>query len=380
MKIVDETQFVQIDTQNNIIDDVQLLPAGSAMSAINNAGQVPLVNNPLTYAIMSPNPQIGDVLVIELPSIYGIGTTFSVQIYYSTQEGGNDAVNFLNPNQTSGGVEPMLFTYTMDIYGRQIAPQQDTPAIRITWGGCITTNYGMSPYMSANVTGTYDVFVNLYRTCFYNPIPLPNYLMNAVVGNLEMQYVPATGFELVPSYIIAEPSVMQTAMNAFPDLPSILYTVQHQIEGVNADMNPYPFGVFRLIVLPPVYPQAGLASPFLTYISETTTYAPANVNDAQQEVVLVRLCAQHWIGALTSHNNWEDFWLTEGYATALERLAISNLWTKKQAYTEAWVGNTSLATYDVLGLQNATYATLHPVLQGANPIDSFSIVPFEKGF
>lgn len=134
------------------------------------------------------------------------------------------------------------------------------------------------------------------------------------------------------------------------------------------------------MVLPPVYPQAGLASPMLTYISLTAAWAPSSSFDAQSEVVLVRLIAQHWFGALTSHNNWEDFWLTEGFATALERIAISNIWTKQQAYTDAWVGNNTLGTYQVYGLKNTTYYTLHPVLQGANPIDSLNIVPFEKGF
>ena len=61
-----------------------------------------------------------------------------LEIFRPTPES-SDAV----ANQTAGGESPMLFTYTMDIFGRMIAPQQDTPAIRITWSGCITTNYGM---------------------------------------------------------------------------------------------------------------------------------------------------------------------------------------------------------------------------------------------
>jgi len=49
----------------------------------------------------------------------------------------------------------MMYTYSMDITGRMVAPQQDTPANRITWGGCITTNNYLMPYMSANTTGVY---------------------------------------------------------------------------------------------------------------------------------------------------------------------------------------------------------------------------------
>jgi len=44
----------------------------------------------------------------------------------------------------------MLFTYTLDTYGRQIAPQQDTPSNRITWGACVTIDDTYTPFMSAN--------------------------------------------------------------------------------------------------------------------------------------------------------------------------------------------------------------------------------------
>lgn len=35
---------------------------------------------------------------------------------------------------------------------------------------------------------------------------------------------------------------------------------------------------------------------------------------------------------------------------------------------------------NIYGIQDETYASLHPVLKGDNPDNSFSIVPFEKGF
>lgn len=103
--------------------------------------------------------------------------------------------------------------------------------------------------------------------------------------------------------------------------------------------------------------------------------------NAQQETILVRIIAQHWAQAVVSAANWENFWLNEGIATTLERYVISRLWNYNQAQTDAWVGNFSLDKQtSVIGLTNATYFTLHPVLQGANPADSFTIAPFEKGF
>ena len=44
------------------------------MSATLNAGVVPVYNNPITWTIKAPNPTIGEVLVIELPMIYGVGS------------------------------------------------------------------------------------------------------------------------------------------------------------------------------------------------------------------------------------------------------------------------------------------------------------------
>lgn len=93
------------------------------MDATMDAGTVPVVNNPLTWIIKNPNPNIGQVLVIQLPHTYNTGSSLSIQIFYNTQVGGNSGVNFLNPSQTSGGVEPMMYTYSMEIFGRMVAPQ-----------------------------------------------------------------------------------------------------------------------------------------------------------------------------------------------------------------------------------------------------------------
>ena len=151
MMVLSDTMYVSFDTLGNDIEDVQLLPAGSAMAATLNAGVIPLVDNPVAYDVkINLNNQIGDVLAVGLPFTYGAGSTFSLHVFYTTQPGGNIGVNFLTPDQTNDGMYPMLYTYTQDIYGRMIAPQQDTPSIRITWGACVTVNDTFTPFMSAN--------------------------------------------------------------------------------------------------------------------------------------------------------------------------------------------------------------------------------------
>jgi leukotriene-A4 hydrolase len=79
-------------------------------------------------------------------------------------------------------------------------------------------------------------------------------------------------------------------------------------------------------------------------------------------------------------NNWEDFWLNEGFTTFLERKVSSRLYGNDFAKVEALLGNTSLA-YAIkdTGINN-TYSTIHPVLAGDSPDNSYNEVPYEKGF
>lgn len=80
-------------------------------------------------------------------------------------------------------------------------------------------------------------------------------------------------------------------------------------------------------------------------------------------------------------NNWEDIWLMQGLTQSAERYLIGQWEGFYWAQTQAFIGNISMSRmYNVFGMPNETYATLHPVLQGSNPDDSYSIVPFEKGF
>ena len=85
MVVVSDTKYISLDSTGNNIQGVQLLPAGSAMSATLNAGVIPLANNPLLFAMKDYlNPQIGGVLAIELPFIFSMGATFSIQVLYTT--------------------------------------------------------------------------------------------------------------------------------------------------------------------------------------------------------------------------------------------------------------------------------------------------------
>lgn len=181
----------------------------------------------------------------------------SLQVLYETSPTSN-GVNWLNANQTSGGVYPFLYTYSQDINGRAVAPQQDTPSNRITWGGCVTTEKLFTPYMSANFTGKYQAVYGFYKSCFYNSVKAPNYLMALVVGDLTYQEIGST------TGIIAEPSIIDSAASEFDNLQQLLDTTENYIQ------TPYIWGIYRIVIMPPAFPMGGMSNPMLAYTSQTT--------------------------------------------------------------------------------------------------------------
>ena len=113
--------------------------------------------------------------------------------------------------------------------------------------------------MSGNWSGTYFVRPGYTKQCFTQMIPAPNYLMNMVVGDFEYgegEYATNTG-------ILAEPSVLASAINEFNPLQAALNTAQDWINTT------YIWGNYTVVVMPACYPEGGLASVNLNFISQT---------------------------------------------------------------------------------------------------------------
>ena len=125
------------------------------MKATMNKGIVPVSDVALNNTVVSPNPLVGDVLVIQLPTNYTAGQVFSLNVVYNTTTS-STGVTWVDAANTANGFYPIMYTYSYTINGRQIAPQMDSPANRITWGGCITAPEYLMSYMSGNMTGQYQ--------------------------------------------------------------------------------------------------------------------------------------------------------------------------------------------------------------------------------
>ena len=217
--------------------------------------------------------------------------------------------------------------------------------------------------MSANVTSVTADDATYNTTCFEMPINIPDYLIAFAIGNIT--YTSLGG----RAGLYAEPVTMPSVVKELADLNTLLDTAESYIG------TPYIWGVYRILILPPAFPFGGMENPLLTFASPTIiTGTKSQVYVATHEI------CHSWTGNQVTMNNWEDFWLNEGFTTFLERKVSARLYGGDFAKVEGLLGNTSLYNaIENFGYGN-TYGSIHPVLEGDNPDNSFSEVPYEKGF
>ena len=318
----------------------------------------------VVYQIISPASvaPMGEVLQVTLDKEYAAGENVTLSIDYTTQSTGQ-AYSWLTAAQTSGGKLPYMFTQCEDINCRSVAPLQDTPSNRITYSASVYAKTEFVVYMSANKTAEIKDMGNGYsKSTFACSIPIPSYLIAIAVGDLEYK---SLGDRVG---VITEPSDMDKVAAELEDMGDLLDEVEQY-------MGPYIWGNYTIIVLPPSFPMGGMENPLLTFASPTII-----VGDKSQVYVATHEMAHSWTGNEVTCANWVDLWLNEGFTVFIERHVSGQIHGEDFSKVAAQLGATSMwQDMENYGLDN-TYASLHPVLNGDNPDNSFSEVPYEKGF
>lgn len=257
-----------------------------------------------------------------------------------------------------------VFTQCEPIHCRSIAPLQDTPSIKATYSASVTVKDPYVVKMSAKET---DPTKNTDGTTTYhfrNDIQMASYLLALAVGNLA--YKP-TGKR---TGIISEPGAdaLDRYAKELEDLETFLDTTE-------AWLTPYIWGTYTVLVLPASFPYGGMENPLLTFASPTII-----VGDKSQVYVATHEIAHSWTGNEVTCKDWSNMWLNEGFTVFEERKVSGILHSKDFALIEAQLGNVSLwVDIENYGLTNS-YSSLYPVLNGDSPDNSFSQLPYEKGF
>jgi len=282
-----------------------------------------------------------------------------VDIYYKSDPSAR-ALQWLEPQQTSGKKHPFLYTQSESIYARSWIPCPDGPGIRFTYSARVQVPTDLLALMSAenpqqkNDSGIYH---------FNMDIPIPAYLMALGVGDLEFQSIDErTG-------VYADPTVLASAVNEFSEVGQMVHTAE-ELYG------PYRWGRYDILVLPSGFPLGGMENPKLTFCTPTIISGDKSLVN-----LIAHELAHNWSGNLVTNATWNDFWLNEGFTVYFERRLTEKMTDKSYADMLWELGYQDLE-YTVAEMEadsNMKDSHLKIDLKGRDPDDGLTDIAYEKG-
>jgi leukotriene-A4 hydrolase len=310
----------------------------------------------LPFELHDEEPILGRRLRLMLPA-----GTQRVAIQYETAPNAI-ALQWLEPRQTEGGRHPFLFSQCQAIHARTMLPLQDTPQARITYEAEVTVPETLTAVMSAGPAGSRPGLRAATRTfLFHLPQPIPPYLLALAVGEFQ-------SCDLSPrSRIWAEPDTLGAAAFEFANTETMLVAAE-QLFG------PYEWERYDMLVLPPSFPYGGMENPRMTFLTPTLL-----AGDRSLVNVVVHELAHAWAGNLVTNASMEHFWLNEGVTVWAERRIIEALNGEAAAVLD-WAIGQSVLNNELARLGAGSPLTrLRQNLQGIDPDEAFSLIPYEKG-
>ena len=296
----------------------------------------------------------GDRLRLELPD-----GTESITISYATASGAL-ALGWLEPQQTAGGEHPFMFSQCQPIHARTMVPCQDTPRNRVTYNARVTVPAPLRAVMSAaNVSD--ETEGGRATWSFSMPQAIPTYLLALAVGNLEAR-------DLGPRCrVYAEPQTVEQAAWEFAETDNMITSAEELF-------GPYAWDRFDMLVMPPAFPYGGMENPRLTFLTPTLL-----AGDRSQVNVVAHELAHSWTGNLVTNATMNDFWLNEGFTVYAERRILEEVYGAGFADLQGVVRRNALQVdLDQFGPGSpSTHLRTH--LEGVDPDEVYSLVPYEKG-
>ncbi len=309
----------------------------------------------IAWAMGNPVAILGQRLRLDLPE-----ATEEVAISYRT---GPDAMalQWLDPEQTEGKTAPFLFSQCQQIHARTLLPCQDTPLARIAYQAEVSVPEGLTAVMSAGPVGDEATDGGRHVFRFAMPQPIPSYLLALAVGRLESR-------ELGPrARVWAEPETVAAAAWEFAGVEDMILKAEEVF-------GPYPWERYDMLVLPPSFPYGGMENPRMTFLTPTLLAGDRSLVD-----VVAHELAHSWTGNLVTNASMEHFWLNEGFTVWAER-RILRILHGDDAATLSWaLGQKALEDGLERFKDEPQLTVLRMHLEGIDPDDAFSSIPYEKG-
>ncbi len=307
------------------------------------------------FELAAGEPILGARLRLTLPS----GTS-KVTIAYRTQPGAS-ALQWLEPAQTAGGTQPFLFSQCQAIHARSLVPLQDSPRCRVPYEAVLTVPRALRAVMGAAPVSRVEEGEVVHES-FVMSQPIPPYLLAFAVGELASR-------DLSPrSRVWAEPSVVDAAAWEFAEVEAMMVAAESLY-------GPYDWERFDLLTMPPSFPYGGMENPRLTFVTPALVVGDRSLVD-----VVAHELAHSWTGNLVTNANAEHFWLNEGFTVYAERRIIEVLHGVEAHALSSALGRRELDAAVAQFASAPGLTRLRTELNGIDPDEAFSVVPYEKGF
>jgi len=332
-----EARQLVLDTRRLQIERVEISADGKQFNAV-------------THQLDKEDKILGSALKIPLNA----GTRF-VKVHYQTSPEAS-GLQWLAPSQTADKKHPFLYSQSQAIHARSWIPVQDTPSVRFTYTANIRVSGPVQAVMSARKVDTSE------RATFGFTMeqPIPAYLLALAVGDLQFQRIgKRTG-------IWAEPSMVAKSAKEFEDMELML-------EAVESMYGPYRWDRYDVLMLPPSFPFGGMENPRMTFATPTVL-----AGDKSLVALIAHEMAHSWSGNLVTNATWRDFWLNEGFTVYLERRILEKVYGKARAEMETQIGRNLLEKS--LKSMKPQEQVLHINLDGLDPDENVTDIPYEKGF
>jgi len=137
---------------------------------------------------------------------------------------------------------------------------------------------------------------------------------------------------------------------------------------------PYPWERYDMLVLPPSFPYGGMENPRMTFLTPTLLAGDRSLVD-----VVAHELAHSWTGNLVTNASMEHFWLNEGFTVWAERRILRILHGDDAAALGWAMGQKALADSLEQFKKEPHLTVLRMHLEGIDPDDAFSSIPYEKG-